>query len=65
MVDRVLHVYNATSDTVTNVGLYTIFPKVHNGLVGFTVTESQQGMTDLNGDSDTFDQVMHIFNESL
>lgn len=63
--DYVLHVYDPTTDSTINLGL-----ALWNGLtfasdgnlVTFVVSESQQGGTDLNGDGDIGDEVVHVFN---
>ncbi len=53
--------------TITNVGL-AVFgePLIDGDLVVFRVRESAQGLggTDLNGDGDTSDSVLHVFDSS-
>ncbi len=61
-VDSVLHVFDAATGTTTNLGLaVSSFPPfdVDGDLVAFSVSESDQG--DLNGDGDTSDPVLHVF----
>jgi len=63
--DPVLHLYNATTGAVTNVGLDASFQfQLRGNLVAFLVSELRQGNTDLNGDGDTNDVVLHVFNVS-
>src|SRR3972149_3166439 len=60
--DTVLHVFDKGRGTTTNVGLDTSFGfQLDGNLVAFGVTESNQGNTDLNGDGDTNDTVLHVF----
>lgn len=60
VTDRVIHVYNGA--VTTNLGLDALDDfAVTNSLVAFTVIESAQGHTDLNGDLDTFDSVAHVY----
>jgi hypothetical protein len=62
--DLVLHVFDVATETTTNVGL-----DVSDGFalgkewVAFTVDEAKQGAsgTDLNGDGDIDDLVLHVF----
>jgi hypothetical protein len=58
--DSVLHVYDAALLTTTNVGLPVSGVAVSSVLVAFTVPEASLG-TDLNGDTDEDDQVVHVF----
>lgn len=65
-LDEVLHVYDAASRTVTNLGyatpppLFISNPFVSDTMVGFSVHEASQGNNDLNGDGDTEDWVVHV-----
>ena len=48
--------------TATNVGLdASLGFRLDGNLVAFGVFESNQGNTDLNGDGDTNDTVLHVF----
>jgi len=59
--DMVEHVYDAASGRITNLRLASIGPPVVSGkLVAFGVSEFLQG-ADLNGDGDTFDNVVHLY----
>ena len=58
--DFVLHVFDAKAGTVTNVGLDSGFLRLDKKQVAFRVSESRQGATDLNGDGDTSDFVLHV-----
>jgi hypothetical protein len=74
--DAVLHVFDLSTRTVTNLGrAVTRLPSgqpwdgtflVRNGLVAFRVPESAEGNTNLNGDPllDTFDTVLHVWDHS-
>src|SRR5438067_148885 len=58
--DLVLHVFSAPG-VLTNVGLAASTPLVGGQLVAFVVPEASQGHTDLNGDGDSNDFVVHVF----
>jgi len=68
MLDTVVHVYDISKKTATSLGL-AIFPneEVFPSLafdgrtLVFTVTEFGQGVVDLNGDGDTVDRVLHVY----
>lgn len=63
--DTVVHIYDAADDTVTNRGLdgpEISGRRVAGDLVAFPVFEAQQGETDLNGDGDRDDFVLHVYN---
>lgn len=63
--DFVMHVYNASTGIITNTGLSvnTQIKFIADGnFVAFVVRESEEGNTDLNGDADAFDLVLHMFN---
>jgi hypothetical protein len=61
--DWVLHIFEAGSGTVENLGI-SVAPAsvalfVDDGGVGFVVDEVSEGRGDLNGDGDTNDTVLH------
>jgi len=59
--DRVVHVFDAATGITTNLGLASFFnPSIDGNLVMFVVGESAQGNTDLNGDDDSIDPVVHV-----
>ena len=59
--DVVLHYYDVTTGVTTNLGYdVTLGHQFKNGTIAFAVTESRQGMTDLNADGDAFDVVLHV-----
>jgi len=58
--DKVLEVYDAATTTLTNVGLAVSAIVASDQLVAFTVDEAAQGSTELNGDFDRTDQVLHV-----
>ena len=60
--DRVLHLYNATTDTTTNLDLAAGSLQLQGDRLAFIVEESSQDNTDLNGDGDIFDRVLHLYN---
>jgi hypothetical protein len=62
--DSVLHVYDAATATLTNVGLAVSGTAVSGNLVAFRVQEAAQGSTNLNGDGDTTDLVVHVYDTS-
>src|SRR5262249_14753306 len=63
--DRVFHVYDSTDGSVTNlgvganeaVGAITAIAS----LFGFRVSESGQGNRDVNGDGDTDDRIVYVY----
>jgi len=61
--DQVLFVRNLVTGDVVNTGLATdpLFLIFEHGLVAFRVGEVHQGNQDLNGDSDTEDAVIHLW----
>jgi hypothetical protein len=62
--DFVLHVFNAARGTTTNVGLDAgggSVPRLDGRRVAFLVGETSQGDSDLNGDGDSLDVVLHVF----
>lgn len=62
MNDAVYAVYDIAAATLTNTGFagpqYSL--ALDGGYAAFLVVESQQGNTDLNGDADTDDWVLHL-----
>ena len=60
--DEVIHVLDTASGQVRNLGLAGGRPFVDGGLVAFAVLEEDQGNTDLNGDGDASDAVLHVYN---
>lgn len=67
--DNVPFVYDARTDSLTNLGLSTVScnsprRQVIGELVCFAVSEFDQGFTDLNGDGDIFDEVIHTYDAS-
>ena len=67
--DFVMHLYDAQTGTLTNLGLAAVaggsfigFPRLERGLLAFWVEEDAQGSQDLNGNGAAFDSVMHIHN---
>jgi hypothetical protein len=59
--DEVIHVLDTATGQVRNLGLAGGRPFVDGALVAFAVPEEDQGNTDLNGDGDTIDTVMHVY----
>jgi hypothetical protein len=59
--DAVVHVYDATSAVLTNLGLAGYVPAAAESRVIVNVREADQGNTDLNGDGDTDDTVTHVY----
>lgn len=61
-IDTVLHVYDAATATLTNVGRAVTAVAMSSAIAAFTVPEAFEGPggTDLNGDGDTADQVLHV-----
>ncbi len=69
--DIVLHLYDATSGVTRNLGLAVARPSsgsrdpvVSVGRLIFVVSENDQNESDLNGDGDTTDGVVHIFDSA-
>ena len=60
-LDRVLHAYNATTGATTNLGLTAASITLGGNRIAFTVSEVLQGHEDLNGDGDSFDSVLHVY----
>jgi hypothetical protein len=59
--DQVLQVFDAGTGISTNLGLAADDFLLEGGLAAFRVRESSQGDTDLNGDGDASDRVVHVF----
>ena len=59
------HVYNVASATLTNVGVAAGigggWAVLQGSLFAFSVVENSQASTDLNGDGDVFDIVLHVY----
>ena len=66
--DNVLHIYDHSTGVTSNLELgadFNSFKTLDGNLVAFiTVSESGQENTDLNGDGDTEDNVLHIYDHS-
>ena len=59
--DRVLHLYDAATNTTQNLGLEaSIELEFEGNLLAFSVSERNQGDIDLNGDGDALDAVLHV-----
>lgn len=59
--DIVAYVYNARTGETINLGLYVVGFQLDDNRLALTVSESRQGDTDLNGDGDTADSVLHLY----
>jgi len=68
--DRVLYVHHLADGSLRNLGLALgpshspAQPFVGAVLIAFGVSESAQGNTDLNGDGDTLDIVLHVYDDN-
>lgn len=60
--DDVIHVLDTATGHIRNLGLAGGRPVVDGALVAFAVPEEDQGNTDLNGDGDKTDTVLHVYN---
>jgi len=58
--DFVLHVADLSTGTVTNLQLAASDPAIVGDTLGVRVLENRQNMTDLNGDGDAGDGVLHL-----
>ncbi len=60
--DRVLHLIDLSTGAVTNVALPAIEESIRfiGGRLVFLVLENSHGQTDLNGDGDAIDRVLHV-----
>jgi len=63
-LDSVLHVHDTDTGVTTNVGICAESLLSGSRYLAFQVSESAQGNTDLNGDGDTLDSVIHIYDTS-
>jgi len=61
MLDSVLHVLRPGQSTADNLGLAILDLYAAPGHFAFRVFESAQANTDLNGDGDTFDGILHAY----
>jgi hypothetical protein len=65
-IDQVLEVYDGATGATTNLGLASGSTanahRVAGRLVAMPVSEARQGNTDLNGDGDTADEVLEVYN---
>lgn len=59
--DRVLHVYEFATKTLINVGFAVSQIDVASSKIAFTVSEHNQGQTDLNGNGSTHDTLAFLF----
>src|SRR5262249_9925466 len=61
-LDTVLHVYDAASATLTNLGISVDAIVMSSAIGAFVVPEASEGPsgTDLNGDGDEGDHVLHV-----
>ncbi len=65
--DVVWHILDSSDGTVDNLGLATyqtsasVTAAFEDGTAAFVVSESAQGGTDLNGDGDSSDTVLHVW----
>lgn len=63
--DLVLHLHDAASGVTTNLGFGIASPlDMDERRIVARVTEAQQGNADLNGDGDSADEILHVFNTS-
>ena len=60
-LDGVVHVHDRVTGTTWNTGLAGSSPRTDGRWVVFRVFEFSQGNTDLNGDGDSVDNVIHVF----
>ncbi len=61
--DFVLHAHHVETGETRNLGLNALGAvRVDQDWMAFGVSESRQGLTDLNGDGDTADTVLHVYN---
>ena len=62
--DRVVKVFDLSTNTLTSTGLAADHYEARGNLIGIGTVESRQGPTDLNADGDTFDVVVSIYDMS-
>ena len=61
--DDVLHMFDAETGVTTNLGFAVLQQiRASDDFLVFSVHECDQDNTDLNGDSDTGDEVLHVLN---
>jgi hypothetical protein len=62
LLDDVAHLYDGVRGQLTNLGLAALRPSpvIGEKLLAFAVTEVGQNRTDLNGDGDIGDSVLHV-----
>jgi len=66
LLAMILPILTRAMGTTTNVGLDAGFGfQIDGNLVAFLVSEFSQNNTDLNGDGDPFDLVLHVFDISV
>lgn len=63
MVDRALQLYDGDTNTTVNTGLWVESLVMSERVVAFTVVEFFHG-SDLNGDGDISDRVLHVFDRA-
>ncbi|MEQ1894896.1 MAG: hypothetical protein ABL998_20330, partial [Planctomycetota bacterium] len=64
-LDLVVHVLDFATGELANLGLAQDGPLAVGGnLLAFGVSEEEQDETDLNGDGDTFDVVLHVYDSA-
>jgi hypothetical protein len=62
--DSVLHLHDVSRGTTLNTALASLAPLVDGPRAAFSVPESDQGSTDLNGDGDAQDLVLHLYEQA-
>lgn len=62
--DHVLHLIDMTTMTASNLGLAVQDFILDDRRLAFEVVESAQGGSDLNGDGDAVDTVLHVYDET-
>src|SRR5262249_33470509 len=60
-LDVVVMVYDASTDTLTNLGLASQLFAADDQFVAVPVSEAEQGNTDLDGDGNTYSDVIHVY----
>lgn len=61
--DKIVHLHDFGAGATLNTGLASNLDlQLDGNLAAVAVSESAQGYADLNGDGDTADQVMHVYN---
>lgn len=59
---KILHLLPVGTLSTTNVGIVADDLRASEDLLAFVVPEEDQGSTDLNGDGDLDDEILHVFN---